>query len=124
NFNRSYGLIDFVDAGEFKEGADFKIRALLDLYAENAQCKHIYFAACHDGGYVADMTKFRGDRNRVTLVRSSGVMFHEQFHKLDLGVEELPGVFRSVPLDGAVCHTRANSSADLMKTVPSSVPSN
>ncbi|KAI3328102.1 hypothetical protein HD806DRAFT_485095 [Xylariaceae sp. AK1471] len=123
NFNRSYGLTDFVDAGELKEGADFKIRALLDLYAENAQCKHIYFAACHDGGYISDLTKFRGDRNRVTLIRSSGLMFHEQFCKLDLGIEELPGVFRSVLLDGAVSHTRANSSADLMKTTPSFGPS-
>ncbi|KAH7112668.1 hypothetical protein EDB81DRAFT_827043 [Dactylonectria macrodidyma] len=47
-FNRSYGLTDFVDAGELKENADHKMKAMLRLYAENTQCKHIYFAACHD----------------------------------------------------------------------------
>ncbi|KAI1128190.1 hypothetical protein F5Y10DRAFT_241066 [Nemania abortiva] len=116
NFNRSYGLVDFVDAGELKENADFKIRALLDLYAENAQCKHIYFAACHDVGYLSELTRFRGDRNRVTLIRSSGLLFHTQFLKLDLGVEELPGVFRTVPLDAPTPFTKPNANADPMKS--------
>ncbi|EEU38530.1 uncharacterized protein NECHADRAFT_88437 [Fusarium vanettenii 77-13-4] len=35
-FNRSYGLADFVDAGELKENADFKLKAILRLYADNA----------------------------------------------------------------------------------------
>ncbi|KAI3341406.1 hypothetical protein F4824DRAFT_448796 [Ustulina deusta] len=123
NFNRSYGLMDFVDAGELKENADFKIRALLNLYADNFQCKHIYFAACHDVGYLSELTRFRGDRNRVTLIRSSGLLFHDQFLKLDLGIEELPGVFRTVPLDGPILHTKPNSSADLIKTTPPIGPS-
>ncbi|KAI1426375.1 hypothetical protein F5Y12DRAFT_743079 [Xylaria sp. FL1777] len=123
NFNRSYGLMDFVDAGELKENADFKIRALLNLYAENLHCKHIYFAACHDVGYLSELTRFRGDRNRVTLIRSPGLAFHDQFLKLELGIEELPGVFRTVPLDGPVLHTKPNSSADLIKTTPPIGPS-
>ncbi|KAI1821054.1 hypothetical protein F4861DRAFT_25177 [Xylaria intraflava] len=123
SFNRSYGLMDFVDAGELKENADFKIRALLDLYAENAQCKHIYFAACHDVGYLSDLTRFRGDRPRVTLVRSSGLLFHDQFLRLDLGVEELPGIFRTVPLDGAITHTKPNTGGDLMQHTSSAVSS-
>lgn len=119
SFNRSYGLVDFVDAGEFKENADFKIRALLDLHAENAQCKHIYFAACHDVGYISELTKFRGDRSKVTLVRSSGLLFHDQFLKLELGIEELPGVFRTSPLNGPVIpQTRVNPNIDLMRTAP------
>ncbi|KAK5631413.1 hypothetical protein RRF57_007127 [Xylaria bambusicola] len=123
NFNRSYGLTDFVDAGELKENADFKIRALLNLYADNHQCKHIYFGACHDVGYISDVTRFRGDHNRVTLVRSSGLLFHEQFSKLDLGIEELPGVFRAVPLEGSISYPKPNSSADLTKNTPPSGPS-
>ncbi|KAI0203012.1 hypothetical protein F4808DRAFT_418792 [Astrocystis sublimbata] len=99
NFNRSYGLMDFIDAGELKENADFKIRALINLYAENAQCKHIYAALCHDVGYIGELTKFRGSRDRVTLIRSSGLLFHEQFLKLDLDIEELRGVFRTTPLE-------------------------
>ena len=95
NFNRSYGLTDFVDAGEFKENADFKLREMLRLYAENAQCKHIYFAACHDAGYVSQLTPYRGHSDRFTLIRTSGLHFHDEFTKLGLGIEELPGVFRA-----------------------------
>ncbi|KAI1751248.1 hypothetical protein F4782DRAFT_506415 [Xylaria castorea] len=124
NFNRSYGLMDFVDAGELKENADFKIRALLNLYAENAQCKHIYAALCHDVGYLGELTKFRGNRDRFTLLRSPGLLFHDQFLKLDLEVEELRGVFRTAPLEGLVSlNTKPNSSADLFKTTPSASPS-
>ncbi|KAI8630776.1 hypothetical protein F5Y19DRAFT_33644 [Xylariaceae sp. FL1651] len=115
NFNRSYDLTDFVDAGELKEGADFKLRGLFRLYAENAQCKHIYFAACHDVGYVSELTGYRGDRKRLTLVRSPGLLFHGEFSKLDLNIEELPGVFRSAPLEGASVHTRVNPNTDAMR---------
>ncbi|KAI1434949.1 hypothetical protein GGR50DRAFT_659433 [Xylaria sp. CBS 124048] len=113
SFNRSYGLMDFVDAGELKENADFKIRSLLDLYAENAQCKHIYFAACHDVGYLSDLTRFRGDRARVTLVRSQGLLFHDQFLRLDLGVEEFPGVFCTISPEAPIAHTKLNSAGEL-----------
>ncbi|ROV94088.1 hypothetical protein VMCG_08248 [Cytospora schulzeri] len=95
NFNRTYSLTDFVDAGETKENADFKLRGLLSFYAENMQCKHIYFAACHDSGYVSELMKYRGHHDRFTLIRTSGLLFHDEFTKLGLGIEELPGVFRS-----------------------------
>lgn len=97
-FNRSYGLADFIDAGELKENADFKLKAILRLYADNAQCKHIYFAACHDVGYVSDLTPFRGNSERFTLVRTPSLLFHKEFNKLGMNVEELPGVFRHTPL--------------------------
>lgn len=93
-FNRSYGLTDFVDAGELKENADHKMKAMLRLYAENAQCKHIYFAACHDVGYVADLTPYRGNADLFTLIRTPSVRFHPEFDKLGMSTEELHGVFR------------------------------
>ncbi|KAG7408759.1 hypothetical protein Forpe1208_v011965 [Fusarium oxysporum f. sp. rapae] len=97
-FNRSYGLADFIDAGELKENADFKLKAILRLYADNAQCKHIYFAACHDVGYVSDLTPFRGNRERFTLLRTPSLLFHKEFDRLGMNIEELPGVFRHTPL--------------------------
>jgi hypothetical protein len=109
NFNRSYGLTDFVDAGELKENADFKLRALFNLYADNAQCKHIYFAACHDVGYISELTRFMKDKDRITLIRSKGLLFHERFARLDLGIEELPGVFRSTPLDLQIQPAKSSS---------------
>ncbi|KAK4060475.1 uncharacterized protein Triagg1_10745 [Trichoderma aggressivum f. europaeum] len=98
SFNRSYGLFDFIDAGEWKENADFKLRAMLNLYAENPQCKHIYFAACHDVGYISDLTTYIGNRERFTLINSSSVKFHKEYLKLGMEIEELPGVFLSMPL--------------------------
>ncbi|CAN8095107.1 unnamed protein product [Discula destructiva] len=100
SFNRSYPLTDFVDAGEQKENADFKLRGLLRLYAENAQCKHLFFAACHDGGYVSELNQYRGQSDRFTLIRTPGLYFHDEFNKLGLGIEELHGVFR--PLGSAL----------------------
>ncbi|KAH7114862.1 hypothetical protein EDB81DRAFT_821227, partial [Dactylonectria macrodidyma] len=97
-FNRFHGLTDFVDAGELKENADHKMRAMLRLYADNAQCKHIYFAACHDVGYVADLTPYRGNTELFTLVRTSSLRLHNEFLKLGMNTEELPGVFRTVGL--------------------------
>ncbi|KAF5027069.1 hypothetical protein F66182_838 [Fusarium sp. NRRL 66182] len=105
-FNRSYGLADFIDAGELKENADFKLKAILRLYADNAQCKHIYFAACHDVGYISDLTPFRGN-DRFTLVRTPSLNFHGEFNKLKMNVEELYGVFRETPLTYAAAQPKA-----------------
>ncbi|KAI0156454.1 hypothetical protein GGR57DRAFT_463470 [Xylariaceae sp. FL1272] len=121
-FNRSYELTDFVDAGELKEGADFKIRALLRLYADNPQCKHIYFAACHDGGYISDLTKHRTKRDKFTLIKTSGLLFHEQFLRLELNIEELPGIFLSTSLDEyGRPRVRTNSESSLLP-IASSLP--
>ncbi|KAK4462105.1 hypothetical protein QBC42DRAFT_84035 [Cladorrhinum samala] len=104
NFNRSYGLTEFIDAGQLKENSDFKIRALLKLYGENAQCKHIYLAACHDVGYVSELTQFRGRSRKFTLIDSTAIRFHDEFHNLGMGIEELPGVFRASPLGPPLPH--------------------
>ncbi|KAK3374735.1 hypothetical protein B0H63DRAFT_549016 [Podospora didyma] len=104
-FNRSHGLADFVDAGELKENADFKLRALLRLYAENPQCKHIFFAACHDVGYISELTPYKDNSTKFTLVDSPCIKFHDEFRKLGMGIE-LFGVFRSTPLHHAVAANR------------------
>ena len=97
NFNRSNELFDFVDAGELKENADYKIRAMFRLFAENAQCKHIYFAGCHDVGYISELTPYVNNRDRITLVRSTS--FHPEFTKLGLRTENFSNIFRLTPLD-------------------------
>ncbi|KAH6688416.1 hypothetical protein F5X68DRAFT_168273 [Plectosphaerella plurivora] len=109
SFNRSYGLTELVDAGELKENADFKLRALLNLYAENGQCKHIYFAACHDVGYISDLTPHMGNTNRFTLVDAHCIRFQKEFTKLGMAVEHFPGVFRNSPLDLATSYTRGSN---------------
>ena len=113
-FNRSYGLTEFVDAGELKENADSKLRALLRLYADNTQCKHIYFAGCHDAGYITELTPFTGNSSKFTLVKTPGIRFHDQFAKLGMGTEEFRSVFRHAPLEGVAYRpiTTATTSAN------------
>ena len=97
SFNRSNDLFDFVDAGDLKENADFKIRAMFRQFAENAQCRHIYFAGCHDVGYLSELTPYQGNRDRLTLIRTPS--FHHQFLKLGMRVEDFPYIFRGTPLE-------------------------
>lgn len=98
SFTRSNDLFDFVDAGELKENADFKIRAMFRQFVENVQCRHIYFAGCHDVGYLSELTPYTGSRDRITLVRTPS--FHHEFSKLGFRVEEFSNIFRASPLDG------------------------
>lgn len=97
SFTRSNDLFDFVDAGELKENADFKIRALFRQFVENVQCRHIYFAGCHDSGYLGELEQYHGNRDRITLVRNHA--FHHEFTKLGMRVEDFPNIFRTLPLD-------------------------
>lgn len=116
SFNRSYGLFDFADAGEWKENADFKLRAMLNLYAESSQCRHIYFAACHDVGYISDLTTHIGNKERFTLINSPGIKFHAEYTKLGMGVEELTGVFHPTPLDATSNYQPPRSSSVSTRT--------
>ncbi|KAK4234745.1 hypothetical protein C8A03DRAFT_46988 [Achaetomium macrosporum] len=111
SFNRAYGLTDFVDVGRQNENIVFKLRALLRLHAENTQCKHIYFAACHDVSYITELTPFMGNSSKFTLVK--------------LPVSEFHGVFRHTPLDDApVYRPPSNDSADLRSPSSPPIPGN
>ena len=84
---------------------------MLRFYAGNTQCKHIFFAACHDVGYVSDV--ICGDNERFSLISTPSLLFHSEFKKLGMNIEELPGVFRQTPLPHRA------SAQDLSKTNPS-----
>ncbi|KAJ5166754.1 uncharacterized protein N7482_005535 [Penicillium canariense] len=92
-FNRAQDLFDFVDAAEKKEGSDFKIREIFRLFADFNQCRHIYFAGCHDTGFGSLLTPYRGRSDRITLIKAAG--FHREFEDLGLPIKELPSVFMS-----------------------------
>lgn len=99
NFNRSGDLFDFVDAGELKENADFKIRGVFRQFVESTQCKHIFLGVCHDVGYVSELQPYVGDKDRITLIKHYAS--HREFSKLNLREEELHRVFRDKPLEAA-----------------------
>ncbi|KAL1310806.1 hypothetical protein AAFC00_001046 [Neodothiora populina] len=95
-FNRARDLFDFVDVGEEKETADFKIREMFRLFADNPQCKRIFFAGCHDGGYHTMLTSYMGRADRISLIR--GVNMRPYCFGLQLKIEDPFTVFRSSPL--------------------------
>lgn len=66
------------------------------LYADMNQCRHIYFAGCHDTGYGSLLTPYRDKSDRITLLKAAG--FHREFEELGLPIKELPSVFMSTPL--------------------------
>ncbi|OJJ99112.1 hypothetical protein ASPACDRAFT_29631 [Aspergillus aculeatus ATCC 16872] len=106
NLTSSQDLFDFVDAGDKKEAADYKIREMFRMFADNNQCKHIFFAGCHDAGYLNLLTPYRGRADRLTLLKAAG--FHNQYNTLDLPLRELPEVFMSTPFAGV--HARESPS--------------
>ena len=97
SFTRSQELFDFVDAGDKKEGADYKIREMFRLFVDNSQCRHIFFAGCHDTGYLSLLTPYQGKADKISLIR--GAYFSPEFDSLGLKSIDLPSVFRSYPLD-------------------------
>lgn len=68
------------------------------LFVESSQCKHIFFAGCHDTGYLSLLTPYKNDVDRISLIKEAG--FNKEFKTLGLRVEDLTSVFRSTPLDG------------------------
>ncbi|EED21150.1 conserved hypothetical protein [Talaromyces stipitatus ATCC 10500] len=99
SFTRAQDLFDFVDAGTQKEGADYKIREMFRLFADNYQCKHIFFGGCHDVGYLSMLTPYRGETNRITLLRAANMS--PEYESLDLFIKELPSVFMSTVIGGS-----------------------
>ncbi|KAL3458267.1 hypothetical protein BJX64DRAFT_225779 [Aspergillus heterothallicus] len=116
SFTRAQDLFDYVDAGDKKEGADYKIREMFRLFADNNQCKHIFFAGCHDTGYLSLITPYRGKADRITLVKAAS--FHPEFGRLDLPVRDLPKVFMSAQTNG----NRAPSPTISIPTAPKLCP--
>ncbi|KAI7282521.1 hypothetical protein KC345_g3407 [Hortaea werneckii] len=98
SFTQSNDLFDYVDAGESEGSASFKIRALFRQSVNNSQCKHIFFAGCHDTGYISDLAPYSSERERITLVGSG--TFHHEFVKLGPRIENFPMLFRPTPLKG------------------------
>lgn len=97
-FGRSFGLaqplFSVVDVGGGKERADHKLREHLRLYMRIAQCKHVFFAPCHDTGYLPVLESYRREHaSRMTLIETRDA----EPGFLELGIERIrmPGIFRS-----------------------------
>ncbi|RMZ08686.1 hypothetical protein D0860_04554 [Hortaea werneckii] len=98
SFTQSNDLFDYVDAGESENSASFKIRAMFRQSVNNSQCKHIFFAGCHDTGYISELAPYSSERERITLVGSG--TFHHEFVKISPRIENFPMLFRPTSLKG------------------------
>ena len=116
NFTRSNELFDFVDAGELKENADSKIRALFRQFVDNTQCRHIYFAGCHDVGYINELLPHKNNREKITLVKNYAT--HPEFTRLGMRLEDFPGIFRTTPVDPS----SASNQPYKVPSTPSKIP--
>jgi hypothetical protein len=63
-FSRSRAEFDFVNVGRGKENADNKLRRVFNFYYNNIQCRKIFFAGCHDTGYIHDLEEKREQKSR------------------------------------------------------------
>lgn len=77
------------------------------LFADINQCKHTFFAGCHDAGYLSMLTPYRGMSDRITLLK--GASFHPEFRTLGLSISEMPSVFMSSPLGESAMPTASKA---------------
>ncbi|GFG22135.1 CCCH zinc finger DNA binding protein [Aspergillus udagawae] len=67
-FNQENALCDFVDAGNGKECADVKLRALFEQDIIDVHCRRIIFCASADNSHARVLSAHRGSE-RVSLVK-------------------------------------------------------
>lgn len=69
------------------------------FYANNAHCKHIFLACCHDSGYIAEFDKYRHDpiaRPKTRLVSHGNTA--NGFFNLDLPFARFASTFDMEPI--------------------------
>lgn len=63
------------------------------------QCKKIFFAGCHDAGYMHDLTEYQGDESakaRIILLETTPA--HHSFRGMGYQIAQFDRIFRSLPL--------------------------
>lgn len=58
-------------------------------------CKHVFFAGCHDEGYVSFLSPYKLDKNiapKITLIETHNTM--PKYHDLGFAMTSFPNIFR------------------------------
>ncbi|KAI0380210.1 hypothetical protein F5Y04DRAFT_257721 [Hypomontagnella monticulosa] len=101
-FSRAQGLFSIIDVGHGKEQADYKVREMLRLMANNLQCKHIIFGPCHDKGYIVELRPYQLEPTvsyRLSLLETTLAPY--DFKELLFRRVKFADVFRSEFLPGS-----------------------
>ncbi|KAL8330263.1 hypothetical protein RB593_001329 [Gaeumannomyces tritici] len=96
-FNMLDPLCDFIDAGNGKECADEKIKALFRLGLDDVHCRQILFGASADNGYARLLGQHVGDDavcGRITLLQGPPFAHELALIKNRFRMATMDGVFR------------------------------
>lgn len=124
-FSLTKPLFNFIDVGYGKERADYKLREHMRLYVPITQCKHIYFAPCHDTGYLPVLESYCRDQktaSRITLVETRPSEYG--FRALGLNMINMPRLFRSEDIVVRPELTTSRSAQNQQFVVPASATMN
>ncbi|GAQ08487.1 hypothetical protein ALT_5808 [Aspergillus lentulus] len=94
-FTNSRAEFDFVNVGHGKENADSKMRKMFGHFYKNFQCKKIFFAGCHDNGYLHDLREYAGESGRQRIVLLETTPAQSAFSQLGFEMTRFDSVFRS-----------------------------
>ncbi|POS69210.1 C-x8-C-x5-C-x3-H type zinc finger protein [Diaporthe helianthi] len=91
---------NFIDVGggnndlKLKEITDAKLRETFKIMLPH--CRHVFFAGCHDEGYVTFLSPYKHDQKiapKITLIESHNT--RPKFHELGFRMTKFPGIFRT-----------------------------
>uniref|UniRef100_A0A093V5V3 Histone-lysine N-methyltransferase SETD1B n=1 Tax=Talaromyces marneffei PM1 TaxID=1077442 RepID=A0A093V5V3_TALMA len=117
-FNKSRAEFDMVDVGSGKENADAKMRKTLAQSIKNFQCRKIFFAGCHDAGYMHDLAEYQGDesnKSRIILLETTPA--HHSFCEMGYEIVQFDRVFRSLPLESALKQVSSPTSPQTIQPI-------
>ncbi|WQF76845.1 hypothetical protein CDEST_01859 [Colletotrichum destructivum] len=121
-FGRAQPLFSFIDVGSGKESADHKIREMLRVMVRVNQCRHIFFAPCHDNGYLPVLQPYNLDHRvvgKLTLIETTPA--EVGFKRLNFPIISFKSVFMSEKLPERV-HRPAIGGIPSTLAVPTAVP--
>jgi hypothetical protein len=116
-FNLANPLFNYVDVGHGKEHADHKLRELLRFHLANTQCKHIYFAGCHDKGYIPVLEEYSNvakQAARITLIETT--KYDHGFARLGFKTAVMADLFSSTHLTSVAWTTSTMSNQDVYES--------
>jgi len=92
-------LFNIVEVGQARDNTSRKIEGMFHLFANNVQCKRIFFGCCHDCAYVMALSAYTGNpliAPRITLLASR----HNggYYDALNYEIIDLPYVFRPISI--------------------------
>ncbi|EAW10812.1 uncharacterized protein ACLA_052850 [Aspergillus clavatus NRRL 1] len=94
-FTNSRAEFDFVNVGHGKENADSKMRRMFSHFYKNFQCKKIFFAGCHDNGYLHELREYAGESARQRIVLLETTPAQPTFIHMGFPVTRFDTVFRT-----------------------------